>query len=84
MLDDLTSPYDSHDQMPPQVLINLSMLQYGYLSLSYGVSPMATALATRALVFYDLAAGSTTPHLQLAAAVGNQTVLRVRTSLGRG
>ena len=38
---------------------------------------MAAALAGRALVSYDLAAGSTTPDLQLQAVVGNVTVIQV-------
>ena len=53
-------------------------LQTGYYSLSYGASPMATALATRALVTYDQAAGSTTPDLKLTAAVGGVAVLKVQ------
>ena len=53
--------------------------QTGYYSLSYGASPMATALVTRVLVDYDQAAGSTKPNLKLAAAVGNVAVLKVRT-----
>lgn len=47
----------------------------GYFSLSYGASPMAAALVTRALVDYDQAAGSTKPSLKLAAVVGSVAVL---------
>ena len=61
----------------PQTVTCCLFLQTGYYSLSYGASPMATALATRALVTYDQAAGSTTPDLKLTAAVGDVAVLKV-------
>ncbi|KAG1668836.1 hypothetical protein FOA52_004931 [Chlamydomonas sp. UWO 241] len=47
----------------------------GHLALVMRTSPMYAALATRTLTMYDELAGSTTPDLQLVAAVDNVTVL---------
>ena len=67
-----TSVFTGLHSCPPT-----SLPKVGYPSLYSGLSPMAAALAGRALVSYDLAAGSTTPDLQLQAVVGNVTVIQV-------